>query len=297
MCHTHSPQMPNDYAWKQESTADMNLETFQYTLDRFRNAIHVSIVGQGEPLLNATFYRMIEYAAIRRHMIVTSVSNGVELHDHINALVESHLHRISISINGYNKEEYQRMTGNAPEMFSLACNNTQWLIQMRNSRKSHLIVECSFIIDQENYRHIPDFIRLGERLGADCVHLINFLPAPCDGFRPQHRSLLASDQSVVGFLRSMKETTWRTGVSFPRVLDLAGQNKRCRTHFTVLRIDGNGNYSGCPIMLLKMGQQHKITDVEVWNSVFFKEMRRRFLSPAKEDLLEPCTLCPTNYRV
>ncbi|OAD22276.1 moaA/nifB/ppqE/nirJ protein family for cofactor bionsynthesis [Candidatus Thiomargarita nelsonii] len=152
-------------------------------------------------------------------------------------------------------------------------------------------------MDQQNYRLIPEFIKKGEDLGVDHISLYNFQPSPYDGFRVQERTLLAHDQEVVEFLKTVVPERLRGKVSLPTLLDLEQKEKKCRIHTTMLRVDADKNYSGCSIMLLNMEGDKKITDHEVWNSEFFQEMRGRFISPNKDDLYDPCKVCTRNYGV
>ncbi|KHD06429.1 hypothetical protein PN36_17440 [Candidatus Thiomargarita nelsonii] len=295
MCPTHSTLIPKDYKWRQTTLKNMDFETFKLIVDRFNQAISVQIIGSGEPLLNKDLFKMVEYASVKRRMQVATISNGTLINRKINDLISSPLDNITISLNGHNEQEYERL--NAAPLFTQVYGNIKKLVEARDAAGSKLEINTSFIIDQQNYRLIPEFIKTGEDLGVDHIFLYNFLPSPYDGFRVQERTLLAHDQEVVEFLKTVVPERLRGKVFLPTLLDLEQQDKKCRVHTTTLRVDADKNYSACPIMLLNMEGDKKITDPQVWNSEFFQEMRSRFISPNKDDLHDPCKVCTQNYGV
>ena len=125
MCPTHSEFIPDTYEWGQNCANDMTLSNFKKVLDIFPHALKVGIVGSGEPLLNRDLFEMIEYAASNRRMNVSTISNGMILQKYLDEIVTSPLQYISISLNGYNPEEYHRLTNNDPENFNLIYHNIQ----------------------------------------------------------------------------------------------------------------------------------------------------------------------------
>ena len=73
MCPTHSKKIPDDYHHVQKPTRDMSFDTFKKVVDKFNKALNVQIIGSGEPLLNKDFFKMVEYAADKKHMKVKSL--------------------------------------------------------------------------------------------------------------------------------------------------------------------------------------------------------------------------------
>ncbi len=297
MCVTHSPLVPNDYEWRQMTTTDMEFNTFKYTLDRFQRAMSVSLIGVGEPLLNKDFFRMVEYASTVRRMNASSVSNGIILDKNIDQVVGSHLDYIVISLNTHDGNDYQRLTGHPPSFHKKIFDNISKLVEARDKAESRLKIYVSFIVDQENYRFIPECIRVGEQTGADHIYFNNFLPYPFEGFEMGQRTLLVNDKEVRKVLENSIATHMRDKVTLPTLLNPDQQKKNCRCHFTTLRVDGERNYSSCPVMLANMEGEKKVTDTVVWNSSFLREMRGRFLSPGKDDLHDPCKVCTQNFGV
>jgi MoaA/NifB/PqqE/SkfB family radical SAM enzyme len=298
MCPTHSLVIPGTFEWRQQETRDMDFGLFKSVVDRFDTAFSVSLIGSGEPLLVRDFFRMAAYAAGEKRMSVTAVSNGTLIDRFIPDIVKSRLTQISISVNGHTPDEFHRLTGNPPEMFPKITENVKALARERDRSGSKVRIEASFILDQQNWRLAPDFIRAGEELGVDHIDFINFLPSPFDGFRADERCLFVQNRDMVDFLRNKAVPAHMKGrVSLPTLLDSDKSQKGCACHFTTLRFDGNGNYSGCTGMLLNMEGAGKVTDTEVWNSAFFQDRRALFIKDGKDCLYEPCRTCWYNYGV
>ena len=296
-CPTHSQLIPNDYEFCQQTTDDMSFDLFKYTVDRFDKAVSVSIIGAGEPFLNKDFFKMVKYAGEKKFMKVSTVSNGVILDTCIKELVHSSLDYIQISLNAHTQEYFEEFTGNNRVMFNRSYENTGRLVEYRNLVKSKLKIYISFIVDKKNWKLIPEFIKVGEKLKIDKIMLINMLPAPYEGFTMEERTLESKDRGVVDFLSSVIPHHKKNKVQLPILLNSEETTPCCRSYFTTLRVDGAGNYSSCARMMLNMEGNGKITDKEVWNSSFFRQARARFMNNKIENLPKPCQVCYTNIGI
>ena len=302
MCATHSPLIPKDYKWIQDTENDMSFEVFKKAANMFKEAINLQIIGAGEPLLNKDFYEIVEYGAKKMKFKVKTFSDGITLAANIDKLLKSSLDGITISINSPNVEDYLRLAGNTKEIYNTIVKDTKKLIEERNRRNSKLKVKVSFIVDKINYKLIPDMIKMGtEYFNADTIFLVNFLPVPYKGFTFEERTLSTKDSEILNFINKIKANLTneeRKIVSFPKIVNLKSP-KRCKSHFEQIRIDGDGNISSCSISLLKMNWGYKIFDydngMDAWNNEFFISMRKRFLSESIDDLYKPCKTCPENF--
>lgn len=297
MCPTHSGVIPKEYPHIQKPTQDISLETFARVVDTFDRALHVQIIGSGEPLLNKDFFEMVEYAARRKHMRVKTFSNGTTIEERIDAIVRSSLDGITISINSHDAEDFHRITGCPHAVYEKIRRAAKRLIEARNASGSKVKVKVSFIIDKGNYKDIPRMVDAGKALGADSIFLCNFLPAPYEGFRAHERMLLADDADAVRTLARISAglgPELKRIVSFPRVIDVKSARNQCRSHFTQVRVDGEGRVSSCSIMLLNMEGHGYFYEPGVWNNDFFREARRKCLANDKKLLDDPCKVCPDN---
>ncbi len=299
MCPTHSRLVPLDYEHSQKTKTDIEFTVFKDILDRFSRALTVHIIGSGEPLLNKDLFRMVEYAAEKR-MVVKTITNGTLLSENgnIDKILSSKLEGITVSLNGHNAQEFSRMTGMKPHAYDAISDNVKRLVDKKRVTNSKVRVKLSFILDKENLKFIDEMIDVSQRLGVDHTFFCNFLPAPFDGLRPEERVLFEDeDLPALRDACNRLSNNQKKRFTFPPLLkrsSLAGRS--CESHFSQMRIDGEGNASSCSMMLLNMENNGKFYDNDAWNSEFFRSMRRMFID-SKEPLPEPCQHCVCNYGV
>jgi len=299
MCPTHSHVIPGSYPYLQEPTKDVSFEVFKDIVDTFPRALNVQIIGSGEPLLNKDLFKMIEYAVHAKHMKVKTFSNGTTIEENIGRIIASPLHGITISLNGHRPEEFQRMTGCPGHLYASIYSAAKRLIEARNGSDAAIRVSLSFIIDKENFTHIPEMIERGREIGCDYIYFCNFLPSPYDGYTADERMLFADSpeaQEIKDIYGRLPHAI-RKKVAFPALIDRHKAFNGCKTHFTQIRVDGEGRISSCSIMLLNMSGNGRFSDNDAWNNEFFRNKRREFLSHDPSLLKEPCRTCPENYGV
>lgn len=296
MCPTHSKVIPDDYPWVQNPTSDISLETFKKFAARFPEATTVSIIGQGEPILNKEFFEIIAHAD-SVGMKVKSFSNGTTLKTFIDRILKSPLDTITISINGHDAEEYTRMTGEHPRHFETIKSNIKALTAERDRRAAPLTIHGHFIVDRINYMHTPKMAALGRELGVDAIYFVNFLPTPYDGFRLPERTITTDDHDIIRFLDEQFPPSVRRFAVLPTLLDVHSEKKNCHCHWSQARINGNGEVSSCSMMLLNMKDHPTIDEPDLWNGEWFQSMRKKFTSPSKADLESPCNNCTDNFGV
>jgi radical SAM protein with 4Fe4S-binding SPASM domain len=295
MCPTHSRYVPKDYSYRQRNEKDIDFAMFKEIIDRFKKALEVHIIGSGEPLLNKDFFRMVDYASGKK-MLVKTFSNGTTIEGNIDGIITSRLDGITVSLNGHNPREFERMTGMEAGIYKNICDSVKLLIAQRDKRQSKLKVKLSFIVDRQNYHFIPEMINLGLDLKANHIFFCNFLPSPYSGLRFQERALLFDQAVIAEINRGLRDypKAIRKRITLPRLVDTNAGTNSCGVHFSQIRFDGDGNISSCSMMLLNMQNQGNYRDDNPWNNEFFMKMRELFLSGSNEYLPEPCKVCPEN---
>lgn len=298
MCPTHSSVVPRDYPYTQKNVKDIEFGMFREIIDRFDKSLEVHIIGSGEPLLNKDFFKMADYAASKK-MIVKTFSNGTMIRKNIDNILNSKLDGITISINGHNSKEFNRMTGMDERIYSEIYEAVAALIEERNKRDSELMVKLSFIIDRYNYRFIPDMIDVSLKLDVDHAFFCNFLPSPYNGLSVPERVLMV-DGGVVDELNAIFKNysvKIRRKLTPPVLVDKKPDRNSCNIHFSQIRFDGDGNVSSCSMMLLDMRGNGNYKEEGLWNNEFFRTMRRAFLSGDDKGIPSPCRACPDNKGV
>ncbi|MBT9151298.1 MAG: Coenzyme PQQ synthesis protein E [candidate division WS2 bacterium] len=293
MCLTHSKKFKNPFG--QKPGKDVDFELFKQILNRYKNALAVNLIGNGESLLNKDFFRMIEYASNVK-MYTFSGSNGILVGEYVEEIINSPLTGFIISINGHNSTEFNRMTGMPGKWFDTICDNTVELVRQRDLKKSKLEILVSIILDKENYKYLKDMIYFVEKLGVNRALFFQFLASPAPGFTAEERCLFSDDLDVVEAFAQVKSLPprIRRKVTLPPLLGRQmDNNKYCSVPSYNLSLDGDGNVGGCSCQLLDLSGNGKFFEEDAWNNAHFKELRKRFIDP-EFPLLEPCRWCYNN---
>ncbi len=290
MCHLHSPVIEQEPHFNVKKK-DLPFDLFRDVLGRFSRARNVTFVGTGEPLLHHDFFNMVALAD-KRHMVTSTITNGLLLDTQIEPILRSSLDHISVSINAYCQEDFVRLTGMEGRHFETILRNIRDLTNARNGRGHALKISVSFILDQENYRHVEKMLGITREVGADACSLHNFIPSSTGGFTANERSLFRSEETV-RFFRQIPIPR-NMSVSLPHLLRKDLQFAGCHFFFTTLRIDSDGLTGACGGSLLNLNGHPPYTKPRVWNDDYLVSMRERFLLKAKP-LPEPCYVCPHNY--
>ena len=294
MCLTHSTKFVNAYG--QKPCKDMDILFFDKILERYNNTLSISILGNGEALLNKDFFKMVEHAS-KKKMIIGAGSNGLLVGDYVNELLNSPIDSFDISINGHDPSEFNRMTGMDPNLFNIVVENSSRLIQRRDaSGNKKMKILASFILDRQNYKNLFEMIDLADRIGFDKIRFFQFLATPVKGFNAEERSLFNDDLDVIEAFERVKDLPNRikAKVQLPPLINRGIDNRNCDTWYRVLSIDGDGNVGGCSCQILDLTISGKFSDINVWNNNFFQDMRRRFSNDSDLPLLEPCKHCYNN---
>ncbi len=269
----------------------MSFEVFKNIVDYYKEAVNISLVGSGEPLLNADFFKMVNYAKTVRHTRVTSLSNGLFNENKMRLLLNSGLDSISISIKGYNQEDFQRLTGVDKTIFEEVIHNTRQLVTLKRNAQSRLDIFGSFIVDKQNFQYINNMIELTQDLGMDKVKFDTYLPYPFSGFTLEERCITSQDIEIVNFLKNINYKKYSIDVRPLRILDLDRPGRMCHSAFTSIRVDSDGNVGACNVKLLNLENNGKYFDDEVWNNEYFKNMRHIFLKNNPNIISEDCLTC------
>lgn len=293
MCITHTTKFKNPYG--QQPSKDLDFEVFKQILKRYKNAMAVNLIGNGEALFHKDIFRMIEYATHVMKMYTYSGSNGIIVGEYIEKIVDSPLTGFTISINGHNAAEFHRMTGMPVKYFDIIRDNTVRLIKRRNEKKSKLQISASIILDRENYKHLKDMVRFLASLGVDKALFFHFLASPVPGFTVEERGLFSDDSDVVktfAEVNSLRKKT-RVKISLPPLLERAMNGKYCSVPFYNITVDGEGRVGGCSCQILNLTGNTRFDEEDSWNSIELREFRRRFIDP-EFPILEPCRWCYNN---
>ena len=152
-------------------------------LDRFapvlRTAIHVGLVGHGEPLshphLGAIADRLAEYLDPRAASY--TITNGVYLAKWLGRLDQLRLSTISCSLNAATAATHDAVMGLGADAFPRIVETLRMLAAGQVTRKP-IAVNITLVVTRQNLHEIPAFIELGNAIGATTIRLRTLLPQP-----------------------------------------------------------------------------------------------------------------------
>jgi MoaA/NifB/PqqE/SkfB family radical SAM enzyme len=167
------------------------------------------MTGYGDPFASVVFRDFLRNVSREKFpsLKIAIMTNGLLLTPKMwESMPGAHrvIDSVHVSIDGCSKETYALNRGGD---FSLLLNNLSFIASIRQSLTIHHF-EISFVVQQNNFREMPDFVRLGERLNCDKIlfqRLVNWGTYTTEDYRtreihdeahPDHhefRTLLSSD--------------------------------------------------------------------------------------------------------
>ena len=152
-------------------------------LDRFapvlRTAVHVGLVGHGEPLshpqLGPIADRLAEY--LDRRAASYTITNGVYLAKWLGRLDHLRLSTISCSLNAATAETHNAVMGLGSDAFPRIVETLRTVASGQVTEKP-IAVNITLVVTRQNLHEIPAFIELGNELRATSIRLRTLLPQP-----------------------------------------------------------------------------------------------------------------------
>lgn len=294
MCHQHSLNRPLNNPYRHDPCDDMSFSKFKQIADMFRQAIFLNLAGTGEPFSNEDIFDMIKYGANVRRMAVSCITNGTLLGDKIDQIINSPLHLISISVNGYNAEEFGRMTKNPKQNYNDILTNISQLVEKKRSKGSRSPqIRILHIVYKGNYKYIPNVVKLADELGVDSLVFFNLLPVDIPGFT-EDQCLYEDDQDVIDVISSVERPKSKLVVYTPNLLQRVITKRVCSDYFEKIRVDSRGSVTSCGAIIQASERYGNVfRDKDVWNNDHFRNMRRMFLGNSVP-LLDCCRICEGN---
>lgn len=155
------------------SEAELNFydsKIYDVFLPILKNAEIVSLSGSGDPLVSVHSRNLIkaiiqEYPNIKFELHTNgSRFNHAIICDNLGIL--NQLSRVLISVHAATEETYKQITkrGN----FTNVLKNIEWASELKKQRKIDK-VSIIFVVHQLNYKEMPDFAKLAEKLGIESI--------------------------------------------------------------------------------------------------------------------------------
>jgi len=219
VCNLACPQCPTGTGHVKRTDDFLDLDTYKDIVDETAGTTTIlSLYNQGEPLLHNSFVDMVKYASDRKVYTVTSTNGQLLSEEVCGKLVEAGLDRIIISLDGTDRESYQkyRIGGD----FEKVKAGIRLLSEARGTtRKPFIIIQ--FLVFKHNEEKVSEIRKFGKELGADRVMIKSAqieYPESIHEWMPVHRKhrRYRKDSSgkwmLKGKLRNRCRRLWYTTV-------------------------------------------------------------------------------------
>lgn len=145
----------------------MNFEDFKKILEKLDCLFKIHLSGQGEPLLNKDFFKMIEYANQRGILVNTNTNATLLDEEAVQHICNVDIGEIGISLESSREKIYEKIRKGAK--WKIVIENIKNLTKMLEEKKKKTIVSFAVTILKENFDEIPKFIELAKEVGIKKV--------------------------------------------------------------------------------------------------------------------------------
>lgn len=283
-----------------EAPARLTLDKVRHLVSQFPSATRMVLHGIGEPLLNEELPAIIRYLKGHGKYVLFN-SNATLLNAKWQqALIDSRLDECRVSLDATTPESYAAVRGKP--LFPLILRNLEGFMALKRrlgAEKPRVSLWLTGL--KETLAELPEFIRLGHRLGIDEVYLQRLVY-----WQDDHEDKLATPaQSLFQSLREEEEALIRSCEGLARQLGVrfeasgattprqsvqrpadARPWSRCMRPWTVMYITANGSVFPCCIAPFSADDLASITlgnafteDLAaIWNNARYQQFRRALLS-------------------
>ncbi len=168
LCNLKCPLCPTGEGTHERKKGNMSLETFTAVIDQLEDyLLDINITNYGEPFLNKHLTTMIAYAHQRGiYVNVGSNAHFFETKEACEAIVESGLDNVYVSLDGARQETYEQYRVNGS--FDLVVANLRQLVAAkRRLGRTNPVIELQFIVMKQNEHEIEDMRRISKEIGVD----------------------------------------------------------------------------------------------------------------------------------
>lgn len=146
---------------------NMEIETFKDVLSSIKNLKHISIQGEGEPLLHPHFFDMVKIVEMEHPQAkVSFITNGsLFSNENISKILSSNVHKILVSIESPKPEDFRDIRGGKLE--KVLAGISALLSERKMVKKSHPTVGFAVTILRKTINDYKSIIPLYHKLGMD----------------------------------------------------------------------------------------------------------------------------------
>jgi radical SAM protein with 4Fe4S-binding SPASM domain len=144
----------------------LKFKNFKKVFDEIKPA-YLNLTGIGEPFLNPDLFEIIKYAKKNKAMVKLDTNLTLLNKENIRKILDTKINIISTSIDGTTKKSYEKIR--IGSNFELIKKNIKNLVKYRNKINSLCEIHMFFVLQENNIKELPDFIKFAEELGVDYI--------------------------------------------------------------------------------------------------------------------------------
>jgi radical SAM protein with 4Fe4S-binding SPASM domain len=266
-----------DFCFTGEDLNKPNANEFNLTKDQLiemldtdhgKRSLRVGILG-GEPFLNKNIFELLNILYQRRK-VSTVVTNSSQLKgDKLERLISTPVSAIGLSLYDNNVEDVKRVASRLTE-----------------AKKNYWI---QWIVSTQNLGSMESIIRFAISVGCKNLQLSNYYP-----LSKRDESLVIHDDDL-NYLKEESRLKEKysdlISISWVPLIKRKRAKKSCKMPFSFFYVDNKGSLGACCFQSPNNEKFGNIFDAEVWNSAYYKSLRKNLLSD--EESFDACKYCET----
>jgi len=292
-----------DHALRSGNGNIITFEQFKHIFNQFKSDwIHKPrfvMSGLGENALNPEFLKIFRYAK-QNGADIKFIDNFTLIDENISKeLIKMKIKNIQFSLDAATKETYEKVRIGAN--WETTTKNIKRLIELKKEMNSkYPIITGTFVILKQNYKEIPDFIKLMHKWGIEEVILGEVLIY--DKHNQYKRDLLEPDYDSEDYKRIIEEAK-ALAKEYNIIFKIYGPPRgksisTCPYPWYNVFISAEGNVFPCCHSVFPrdakpkicMGNLYKENFNDIWNSERYKKFRKQIKSGKFPKLCEGCVL-------
>jgi len=274
-------------------------EEFKEIIRTVPSVEKISLVGAGEPLLNPSFFDMIDYAKSRGILIGFATNGHLLNHANCTKVIESSVDWLNISLDSSNKSGYEYIRDGAD--FGQLTENIRRLMKMLG-KGNVPDVSLWFVLMKDNLKELPDIVKLTKKLGAGKIRAQlqhcwgsknirnKFEQWPTEKDRGSIKSILIEANQV-----ALRE---KVNFGYVNIPDIS-QRRGCKWPWKSCYITVEGFVTPCCLQgadpeVINFGNIFKESFETIWNNEGYSDFRR--LLSSSNGCPDICVGCPAYHQ-
>lgn len=276
---------------KGKRAEDMTLDYFKRLIDEQYGLVEIKLNGLGEALMQGDdYFEMIKYARARRIWVrMTTNASLLGVNQNIQKLIDSDVNDIDISIDGADKETYERIrVGGSFKHVTNNCSTLNYAYEVLGLEPH---TKMWTLVQRDNVHNLPEHVRLAARLGFK--HLI--FSVAMHGWGDANLALRNASHSAY-LTRPFMDDLILGGedlgvrVAFWTVADKFTRNNLCPWPFERAVVTSDARVTPCCMIgnpdayEIKGGE----TFGEIWHSDAYRDFRKAHMDGYPPDVCKGC---------